>query len=809
MLAARASSRRWPRYTWLLPAALTAALASLLCWAAWIYGYQPGRLSGSGPWWRADLGPEHSWTLVVALVLLAVVLGTYWWPRRRLQVPIGLIAVVALVLMAAALGATSYVPCRGQLSTTGVTYWILQLYVGQPPGSIYLDTGSAACQGAPPLALQLGQIAGLGATLIGFVAAASRLWQQPLGQLQSRFAREATIFTGLSPLTLPLLKRLAAAGRSPRAVIVIEPDEDNPLLEEARLTGARVVIGDPTSADLLRPIISAVRGCALTRLFALREKVQENEAVIEAAAGILRRYQPDPDRQPHLVALIDDPRHADHWRGVHSGRAGAWFEDAVSSAEVTARTLVSRLLSTRPRHLLLCGDSPLTLAILVELARRAWEQAELVKAAVDAAAESPAPGTPAALPLDRVALLDLRSHDFRREYQASAPSAAVNSLPGVVAHPVRWHDHLLRTLDAMDPAQARETAVIITEEPPGSGVHEAGRVARLHPETPVFVLARTSDSMGSAIFDLLHPFEHGLLADGEVPEDTWTRIARHWHDCYRLSHPVPPGHPKSAARLPWSELDPFLRQDNILQLRSILSAVAALGRQWMPLHLAPAGSIIELSGVDLTAAAVAEHTRYHQRRLEAGRDGEFVVPWAELPTGQQAEVRGQLRSQLAQLEDVGFVPVIPLGGPPEAADFERVGLVQASQLSEPLAWTTYAGEQMHGFAGDWRVIDDAGNVRTVTDPDFQSSHEPLGDGRWRRVGVYRAWQVSGSVVIRTKEGRATAQAGDWVVESPTGERWPVRDTQFRWSYRATRPGRPDQASQPAAASSTTPPAISS
>ena len=145
-----------------------------------------------------------------------------------------------------------------------------------------------------------------------------------------------------APLTIPLLKQLTEAARSPRAIIVIEPDEDNPLLEEARLTGARVVIGDPASPDLLRPIISALRGCALSHLYALSDKVADNEAVIDEAARILSRYQPDPDRQPHLVALIDDPRHADHWRGTRSGRSGVWFEDALSSAESTARGLVSR-----------------------------------------------------------------------------------------------------------------------------------------------------------------------------------------------------------------------------------------------------------------------------------------------------------------------------------------------------------------------------------------------------------------------------------------------------------------------------------
>jgi hypothetical protein len=160
-----------------------------------------------------------------------------------------------------------------------------------------------------------------------------------------------------------------------------------------------------------------------------------------------------------------------------------------------------------------------------------------------------------------------------------------------------------------------------------------------------------------------------------------------------------------------------------------------------------------------------------------------VVPWAELPPGMRTGVTRHLCSQLAQLEDVGFVPVVPAGGPPAAARFERVGLVRASQLTDPLAWTNHTGEQMHGYAGDWRVIDDAGNLRTVTDPDFQLSHEPAADGRWRRIGTFLAWQVAEEVVVRTKEGKATARPGDWVVEAPTGERWPVRNEQFAWSYR--------------------------
>jgi hypothetical protein len=819
VLSSQASSQGRFRHVWLIPAGLAAAAVGLLCWGAWVYGYDALWFTRSPAWLRDILQTDQNWTPLVTMALLLTGLGIYWWPRRGKNIPIGLLAVLVLALVAAALGTAAYVPCRGHMSTTGVTFWIFQLYVGQPPNMIYQTvTTNLACTGTPPPALQLAQIDGLGATGISIIAVMSVLWRQPLARLQSRFAFDVTIFTGLSALTIPLLKQLAETARSPRSIIVIEPDGDNPLLKEAKLTGARVVVGDPASPDLLRPIISSLRGCALSHLYALSDKVADNEKVLDATERILRSYPAAPSRQPHLVALIDDPRHADHWRGARSGKSGVWFEDALSSAESTARGLVARVLRTRPRQLLVCGDGTLTRAVLLELARRAWEQAELVKAAADGREAEPdlppPPDEPSPLPLEVVTVLDLRSADIKREYLASAPAAVLKSLPNVDAHPVKWRDHLLRMLDSMDHAQARETAVIITEDPPGSGVHEAGRVATLHKDTPVFVLATSDDAMGGAIFDHLHPFAPGILIEGKVPEDSWTRVAGHWHECYRLSHPVPPGHPKSSARLPWPKLDSFLRQDNILELRSILTEVRNCGRQWAPVHRVPEGSVIELSEEELTRIASAEHTRWLCGRLAAGQTGPNLVPWAELPPSVRSGITRHHRSQLAQLEDVGFVPVVPKGGPPTARSFERVGLVWASQLTEPLAWINHAGEQMHGYAGDWRVTDEAGNLRTVCDPDFQSSHEPTGDGSWRRVGTFVAWQVSEEVVVRTKEGKATARPDDWVVEAPTGERWPVKNDQFRCSYRPSLnspdlPDPPEQASTPAATTSSTAPTVSS
>ena len=66
------------------------------------------------------------------------------------------------------------------------------------------------------------------------------------------------------------------------------------------------------------------------------------------------------------------------------------------------------------------------------------------------------------------------------------------------------------------------------------------------------------------------------------------------------------------------------------------------------------------------------------------------------------------------------------------------------------------------------MIDDAGEERTVRDLAFRDSHAPLGGDSWLRTGTFRAWQVSEALVLRTREGRARAQPGDWVVEGAAG-----------------------------------------
>jgi hypothetical protein len=800
------------RAAWVLPAALGAAVTGYLVWGAWVSAHDPKWPYASPVWWRVWLQPDSDRTLLVVIAVWLLAWLVYWWPRRLQPALVTMAAIVSMVVIGGVLSTASLIPCRGGQTKTAVVAWLLGLYLGNAP-SVYGQPGS--CPGNPPLALQLGEVVCVGATLVGALAAAAVLWRKPVSRLRARAVSDATVFTGLDAMTMPVLQQLAMT-RRPNRIIVIEPDIAHPLLDEARATGARIMIGDPASERVLQPVLAGWHGCALSYLYALRQDVQENEAVLAAAHQILRRYQPHPERQPHLIARIDDPRHANHWRGWRCGTSSQWFEDALSAQEVTASALVNEIFRICARRLLLCGDSALALAILLELARRSWERRGLIEAAaaghaaypeaVDPAETRAADGAdgadgavPHALaphPLECVLLMDRRAEDLRREYLATSAHCTDGAPPQVTAQPQPWKEQLLATLDAMVPDEAAGTAVVIADALSEDGIHEAGRVARLHPGVPVFVL--TSDGAGShgAIFDLLHPFQRTLLVDGETLEDTWTRVARHWHECHRLRRPPVPGDPKTHTSRPWSDLDHFIRQDNILQLRSVMTAVVARGRRWVPRRAVPSGSFIELSDHDLEEVARAEHDRWYRRRLAAGwtpasngtpagiaRMNARVVPWHDLPAEYRASNVEYLRSQLAQLESVGFMPIVPEGGPPEAAPFERVGVVQARQLQARRRWTRRSGDELTGGPGDWRVIDEANDERTVRDPDFRTSHEPLGGDRWRRTGTYRAWQVTEQLILRTMEGQAIAQAGDWVVEGHRGQRWPVTDEQFRRTYK--------------------------
>ena len=314
-----------------------------------------------------------------------------------------------------------------------------------------------------------------------------------------------------------------------------------------------------------------------------------------------------------------------------------------------------------------------------------------------------------------VLLLDRRAADLRARVPRHLP--AVHCRRAARGHRASgpWHDQLLATLDAMARAQRASSAVVVADSCPEER-HARGRAGG--PAAPGVSRYSCSPPTGEAraapSSTSCSPSSGRCWWTGEVPEDTWTRVARHWHECYRLSHPPPPGDPGPLTRLPWSELDAFLRQDNILQLRSIMSATVARGRRWVPEPVVAPGSFIELSDHDLTQIARAEHTRWYRRRLAAGwsatgsaarawcpGEPHELCPWAALP----AEDRRQRLPALAARTAGGcrLRADRPGGRPARGGRFLRIGTVQASRLHARRPWTRTPATDCSGAAGDWQV----------------------------------------------------------------------------------------------------------
>jgi len=808
MVGPRIARFDWHRALWSVPAILATVVTAYLAWGAWISAHHPRLFYLDHEWWHAWLSPhEGDGTLVVAVILWMIAAVTYWRPRRHERESVGLIIVAAMVVIGAILGTASLAPCRGGQSRTAVFAWVLSLYVG----SLEPRYGTTTCPSLQyPLALQLARGICLAAAFVGVLAVAAVLWRQPIGRLRARLVKDATILTGLDAMTIPLLHSLTSGGHRKR-VVVIEPDGHHPLLEEARTTGAQIVVADPMSQRVLLPLLRGLRGPQLRYLYSLRSEAGDNEKVLNAAKSVLTQIGDPgkpPDNPPHLIARIDDPRHADLWRGERIGASDRWFEDAISPQESTARALVHQVFSGSVKQVLLCGDSTLALATLLEIAHRAWEDWGLVEAAdlgetqaTSRAALAVARAARLATTphqVERVVLLDRRAEDLRREYRATSPRAVAEALPSVSPWAQTWRDHLLACLDAMTEAEAGQTAVVITDAPTEATMHEAGRAAQLHPGTPVFVLSSDGAGVTDTVFDLLQSFQRALLVYDRPPEDTWTRIARHWHECYRLTHPAVPGGAKELTRKPWEELAEFFRDDNILQLRSVMAAVAH-GRHWVPSRAVAAGSFVELTDGEVLEVARKEHCRWYERRRAAGwraaRPGEEdndharinsnMHPWADLPPERREGNSAYVRSQLEKLEAVGFMPVLPDCGPPGATEFLRTGEVRAERLAASLPWRNRSGDELAGADGDWHVTDESGDERTVRDLEFQETHERIDGDRWRRTGTVRAWRVSERVVLRTMEGRAVAHPGDWIVQGPRSVRWPVKEEQFARGYRSS------------------------
>ena len=109
-----------PLYVWVVPALAGAAITAYLCWGAWVTAHDPRWLTLSHAWWRSGLAPRNDLALLVAVLVGLTAWTAFWWPRRVQGRFTGLIAVVTMVAVGAALGTSALAPCRGGETGTSV-----------------------------------------------------------------------------------------------------------------------------------------------------------------------------------------------------------------------------------------------------------------------------------------------------------------------------------------------------------------------------------------------------------------------------------------------------------------------------------------------------------------------------------------------------------------------------------------------------------------------------------------------------------------------------------------------------------------
>lgn len=756
--------------------------------------------------------------------------------RYRELIVIGVPAVITVTL-----GLAAYLPCSAGSSWASVVAWTLNLFAGGVESNSFGP--GAACPATYPLGFEVARMTGLATIAIGAVTTVAALSRQQLDRWRIRRASDVDIVVGVDQLALALVKALVAEQgarpalpdwydvthaerrdarrRGSPEVVVVHPNRDEPALGEFRAAGARILVGEPTDPATLAVAVSRagaagrapVRPVALNRLFAAGASQQENLAVLAAAETVLTGPGLTPDRWaslecvPRLAAFFDDPRDARDWMLTRVDTTG-YFVDALSVDGLLARSIVAAMTLLEPEHVLILGDSPLSVAILDEIALTHAFRAEL----------DGAHGVAGGLADAVVTLVGADAVQILKEWRHNG--APCTRLVRVECTAESWEDVAERLC-----ADGVAVAMVIADAPSRSVTSRATRLTRLYAHAAIFeprdTVAGLGDTPASLPSRSVVHFGPSYLQDGGVPEDAWTVLARQQHDSWGQA--TPQAGPARASRRSWGRptdppeqrLPQFFRDDNLRQLRMVLRGFRDRGYVWRPVLAAapepaylgaarwPAGLPSDL----LEEIAEAEHQRWLELRREHGWSlpdpvgGEPVgqpdeaaklalkrlrlnpacLPWSEAPPSVRAGDREAVIRIVDRLRRWGITPVRLEGGA-AAVRFRRRGEVRAQRLADELAWRSSGGSPLSGRPGDWWVEGPEGSGRSVAAAKFPRLYEPLGGDRYRRRGEVTAVPADAEHVVETLEGPAAAASGMWIVSDDQGNSWPVPDEEFRRGY---------------------------
>ncbi|HTY27825.1 MAG TPA: RyR domain-containing protein, partial [Mycobacterium sp.] len=664
---------------------------------------------------RTELPPWLSWfgapgsvaSIMIACIAIGLACAVGWrsgFGQRSVGGPIGITLV--LTVISAVLGFSSYAWCHDDGHPALITplLWTGSLIKGGIDDH-RLGVAAQTCPAAAPVALDVARVSTLAAILIGIFGIVVALLQSRLDRLRIRFDNSITAVIGADDQADSMVNAVANTLERNSRLVIITTFADAQRRSELRHAGHRIVVMDPDKPDALQslPIWRKV-----TRLYLLSPDPATN---LRRLRFINRCLPADRNRRLPLTVRIDDPWQAEAWRAQQLGGSDRrWVADAVGKYEVTAHRLLDSLVDEgHVGRIIVCGTTPLTLAICANLVRRRLER-DFYSEPLDS-------------PLPSLTIVADRAEEYRRDEEFHLAQRGIAPAGDwLQAVPQRPSVSTLTSLLAPAPGEKPvDAAVVITE---ASCDPMLGTLLAAHfPAVPIYAYSPDAPEFLDApsIVGRLHTFRLTMDLPPGHSLDVWERAAMLIHNRYAAQFPG-----SSPASRPWAELDEFYRGSNRRQVRNALWMVDQIaGHTWdtsgspaeLPLGartaaLAALERLAQL-GIDRDTAlamAKAEHEdwcRYYHRagwhygpvRDDTHKIHDGLVSWESIESDPPALNRAlsSLAATLSALRELGF------RSRPVWQQFRRTGTVEAQQRDQPWSWTSASGRPMHAGAGDWSV----------------------------------------------------------------------------------------------------------
>ena len=569
-----------------------------------------------------------------------------WWHRNQwLLIGVAWIAALILGFIGFARNAAS---TRNALTPWDLVYLTLQL----------IPMNSGAVQG--PVSWELNAARLLIPFLTAFTAlrALAALFQQQADLVRLQFIHDHIVICGLSQKGLRLTDGFRDLGDQ---VVVIEKNANNPLLEQCRIRGAFVLVGDARDVDVL------------TKAAVLRSKaviaVSDNDGVNADIALACRKIaRGRVGGAVTCIAHVVDPQlYALLREREIEMEAGSGFRFELFNAYSRgAKLLLNDLLTTTKlgqkdsSHLVIIGLGMMGESLVTNLAQywhtnHALGDKLLGITIVDLEAARKTASLRARYPQ-----LQTCCELFPCEIDVNTADFHIGEfLPA--SHSLAEVDCFCVCLD--NDSLSLYTGLVLIHLTRAFGI-------------PVFI--RVGEITGLARFlhdehenhaTLKHLHAFGLLERTCTPDlllgGTHEMLARAIHEDYVLKHKQPgEDHIREASLLPWELLPEALKESNRCQADRIGAKLKAVGCQAAPLTDWNAVSFVfEREDVDLmaqmeheswSAQLVSEGWTYAPTKSLEKKTHPDLIPWAELSEVEKEKNRMTVRGIPRFLAQVGF-----------------------------------------------------------------------------------------------------------------------------------------------------------